>query len=131
MENTLENKIKFFVLHYGQDVAIQGEGGGSGFSYPITYHILDQVYDSYLRLKPLSSITDEDGIEVRKHLHLKPNTKANWTLKDLVDLLKEKHGINSLHVYDYLRSKGYALPYMGISVEKQIEYGWIKLKEGL
>ena len=25
--------------------------------------------------------------------------------------------------YDYLRSKGYALPWMGLSVEKLIEYG--------
>lgn len=29
----------------------------------------------------------------------------------------------------YLRSKGYALPWMGLSVEQQIEYGWIKLIE--
>ena len=29
---------------------------------------------------------------------------------------------------DYLRSKGYALPYMDLSVEDLISYGWIKLK---
>ena len=43
---------------------------------------------------------------------------------------RDEHIYNSLNLYDYLRSKGYALPYMGLSVEKQIEYGWIKLKEG-
>lgn len=30
-------------------------------------------------------------------------------------------------IVDYLRSKGYALPYMGLSVKKMVEYGWIKL----
>jgi hypothetical protein len=30
---------------------------------------------------------------------------------------------------DYLRSKGYALPWMDLSVEDLVEYGWIKLKE--
>ena len=30
---------------------------------------------------------------------------------------------------DCLRSKGYALPYMDLSVDNLIEYGWIKLKE--
>jgi len=33
------------------------------------------------------------------------------------------------HCYQYLQSKGYALPYMGLSVEQLIEYGWIKLKD--
>lgn len=32
-------------------------------------------------------------------------------------------------IVDFLRSKGYALPYMGLSVDQQISYGWVKLKE--
>ncbi|MDV3490968.1 hypothetical protein CMV03_07160 [Elizabethkingia anophelis] len=31
-------------------------------------------------------------------------------------------------IIDYLRSRGYALPWMEISVQKLIEYGWVKLK---
>ena len=30
---------------------------------------------------------------------------------------------------DYFRSKGYALPYMDLSVEDLVKYGWVKLKE--
>ena len=30
---------------------------------------------------------------------------------------------------DYLRSKGYAPPYMDLSVEDLVEYGLVKLKE--
>lgn len=45
-----------------------------------------------------------------------------------------KHDLNNLYsllieTIDYIRSKGYALPWMGLSVEQQIEYGWIKLKD--
>ena len=40
-----------------------------------------------------------------------------------------KRPSRSLIGTDYLRSKGYALPYMDLSVEDLIEYGWIKLKE--
>lgn len=35
---------------------------------------------------------------------------------------------NALKISDYLRSRGYALPWMGVSVEEQIKRGWIKLK---
>ena len=30
---------------------------------------------------------------------------------------------------DYLRNKGYALPWMNLSVQDMVDYGWIKLKE--
>lgn len=32
-----------------------------------------------------------------------------------------------ISIVDFLRSKGYALPWMGLSVEEMIEFGWIKL----
>ena len=40
-----------------------------------------------------------------------------------------KRPSRSLIGTDYLRSKGYALPYMDLSVEDLIDYGWIELKE--
>ena len=42
---------------------------------------------------------------------------------------KDKYGeseIRLLMAYDFLRSKGYALPWMGLSVEGMVEAGWIK-----
>jgi len=41
---------------------------------------------------------------------------------------QEYYALITLNAYDYLRSKGYALPYMGLSVEELIEYGWVELK---
>ncbi|GEM_PF-5803272 len=37
--------------------------------------------------------------------------------------------LNQGYVLDYLRQNGFATEWMGLSVEEQIEYGWIKLKE--
>lgn len=33
-----------------------------------------------------------------------------------------------LMIIDYLRSRGYVLPWLDTTLEKQIEYGWVKLK---
>jgi hypothetical protein len=38
------------------------------------------------------------------------------------------HDADTLFAYDYLRSKGYALPFNGLSVEDQIKEGFAKLK---
>lgn len=35
---------------------------------------------------------------------------------------------NHQHVYDYLRSKRYAIPWMGLSVKELVNRGWVKLK---
>lgn len=107
MENTLQNKAKFFAQYWGQEL-IQAEG------YEKKFNVSDMYVSGFdgkewLELKPLSSITDEDA---KKLGYSSP-------------LLLKKH--SSFHV-DELRALGYALWWHGLSVEKQIEYGWIKLK---
>ena len=93
-------------------------------------------------LTSLSKITDEHARELAKlnnwmHPSNNPEIYING-FKDKVVKTSESYEyghfvikedrLNSNH-FDYLRSKGYALPYLGISVEDQInKYGWIKLK---
>lgn len=125
MENTLENKAKFVAQYWGQ---------------PIYYvNNLDRVVESniggwiqqnglnfcYLELKSLSTITDEDAIDLGKIIgylnspfQVRKHLKENYPFGDSLEQPE----------LDYLRSKGYALPYMGLSVKKLIEYKWIKLK---
>lgn len=63
-----------------------------------------------LYLKPVSQISDEDAINLGYGYasHLKSNLDRN---------------------IDQLRNLGYALPWMDLSVEDLVEYGWVKLKE--
>ena len=135
LENTLENKAKFFAQYWGQYVLYFT----SDFLRKIDNLTLDSVEnDDYLELKPLSQISDEDAIEVSKIFGL---GHLSGAIKELIlsifrtsindsGTTSSTNGIkNWLHVFDYLRSKGYALPWMDLSVEDLVEYGWVKLKE--
>jgi hypothetical protein len=117
LESTLENKAKFFAQYWGtKTMYVGGVGlveigkGGWNLKHP----------DFFLQLTPLSQITDEDAIEIGydnsedfKYHFLKWNEVHKTEVIDA----------------DLLRSKGYALPWMGLSVDELVEYGWIKLKE--
>ena len=123
MENNLENKAKFFAQYWGQDIVIQNEGGGSGFSYDINEATICDIKYDYLKLNPLSSITDEDANAITIY--------GSYSKNSFTEI-----GFNTPNGFeyyvsdsvDYLRSKGYATRYLGLSVKKLIEYGWIKLK---
>ncbi|MGD1319184.1 hypothetical protein [Chryseobacterium sp. 2R14A] len=39
--------------------------------------------------------------------------------------------VGYIEIVDYLRSKGYALPFRGLSVEKMVTYGWIRLWQNI
>ena len=157
LENTLENKAKFFAQYWGQHVLYFS----SDFLRKIDNLTLDSIEnDDYLELKHISQISDEDAINVAKLVspmlfegrgknggHYIDKSETWWysvkhngkTLMVDIDLdgyifeydeVEEyKRPSRSLIGTDYLRSKGYALPWMDLSVEDLIEYGWVKLKE--
>ena len=119
LENTLENKAKFFAQYWRQDLlcrVIFGKNKNEIIMHntPCSNLKLGEIIDSYLELKPLSHISDEDAIKLGF-----TNARDFLAVADIY------------HIYhvDYLRSKGYALPYMYLSVEDLVEYGWVKLKE--
>lgn len=135
MENTIENKEKFFAQYWGQEnlIRINVSENDSGL-----FPVLSQFFtnNSHLELTPLSKITDEDAYEVGSHLHDSilhvPDLKSiAYSLVHFweSDLEHPDYSLNQgEYIASLLRSKGYALPFMGLSVEKQLEYKWIKLK---
>lgn len=134
MKNTLENKARFFALYIGQNVLGSGLNNSGRLTLSNITPILEYSSNTPLSLKPISSITDEDlsyiefnmgMIGTLFEIEIMPENYMNhWVLKYKG---KTQHGYLALKDFDYLRSKGYALPYMGLSVETMIEYGWIKL----
>ena len=165
MENTIENKLKFYGLFIGQEVYFF-----ESKIERITPYLLHKDYgmgflmEAHLELTPLSKITDEHAIEIAKIVTYNPDDinynpdnvwvgngdengkgkyyieigvgscwEAELTITENggVKLIYEDNNIDiydSVRIFDFLRSKGYALPYNGLSVEQLIEYGWIKLK---
>ena len=149
MENTLENKAKFFAQYWCQKI-ICFPHNKNPIRYDNPNKLLAGTFErnAYLQLKPLSQISDEEAIEL---MRLKIESKGvvdietieieNKTLDGYTFIVKYKNWddervgfifkghTNPLSFYDFLRSKGYALPWMDLSVEDLIEYGWVKLKE--
>jgi len=105
MENTIENKTKFFAVYWGQKVL-------NGRSNAIPNREVSK-FDYLLLKNPFNfdsnSEDAKEGIEYFKKIKIDHNNDDN------------------ICTVDFLRSKGYALPYMGINIEKLLEYGWIKL----
>ena len=137
MENTKENKARFFGQYLLQRVFTYPDEPNVGFTFVnLTY--LEKILftepseEYYLTLKSLTEISDKDALKIAKIFHY---NKGKHRVKEgksiLESLIRDAVFIASYHrvgaSFDYLRSKGYALPFMDLSVEKMIEYGWIKL----
>src|SRR5690606_7643104 len=132
MENTIENKAKFFAQYWGQEIMKESDNDLNETVYFANTHAnQSKISNYYLELKTLSSISDKDAIEVstiwgsqvysRILGHSLISRLASGT--DTI----ETQFRNILGVVNYLHSKGYALPFMGISVEQMVEWGWITL----
>jgi len=126
MENNLENKSKFFAQYWGQRVlSIRN----SSYCFLLQKMSQGDVSKSdQLRLKSLSDISDEDAIEVGR---LNGSITSNNLLvgKALCHWLRIE-GTNrdiTFEAIDFLRSKGYLLPWMGLSTEELISRGWAVL----
>ena len=133
---TKEIKVKIITQYYGQKVMyVGGIGlveigyGGWNLRHP----------DFYLQLKSLKDISDDDAIEVAKIFGYKEtDTLPLFVLKQKGRSISERFidkqyaSINGftyiIQIYQYLQSKGYALPYGDYSVEDLVELGIIKLK---
>ncbi|WP_286777105.1 hypothetical protein [Sphingobacterium sp. UBA2074] len=154
MDNTIENKAKFFGLYTGQKVLIRNiddpqyndlivlsEFNYSGWSNPVLY------------LSPLSSITDEDAIEVAKiacPMLFHTYSKGHIVDRSEKDWLTVKHDRNiksvdidfdgyvcvcnedlnyerNPYVFQAIRKLQELGYYVGYGTE--IEYGWVKIKE--
>lgn len=145
-------KAAYFAQYWGQPVQ----------TYKLSYSWKRNVEvngssQGFITLKPLSSITDEDAIEVAKIANSpsfaipkewkveldseygfvtvksdKSNHSFDLDIKDghlqMYDGdYKSDMFFNHYRVCDFLRSKGYALPYRQYSVDDLITKGWLKL----
>lgn len=152
-ELTLENKAKFFAQYWGQLVIEDVNGKGETFLYPVVYSNMYRFEESTVVLKPISSISAEDAYGVGVRVNCWSWAERNMSFFEN-DEMKEVHvdggkmfaeaigkpfgpgmshpfaqnSTDILNAYDFLRSKSYALPWMGISVEEMVASGWIKLR---
>jgi len=129
MENTLENKKCFFYQYYGQPV-LRYRNLPIEFVKKLSFRSAKFLIHSYLELTPLSSITDEHAVEcmcIELGIEI---DEFNGNPKNTVSHYRFSSECYSREA-DFLRSKSYAIPFNGLSVEEQIERGWTKLRENV
>lgn len=114
MENTIEAKAKFFAQYWGQRVLSDLTNGGDRIIYPIENSNMYRIEESYLELKSIELITEED---------------LNKTMYACAEMILEQGMFLDGKTTDILRSLGYALHWIELSVQEQLEYGWIKIKD--
>lgn len=151
-ENTLENKAKFFAQHIGNQVYIPdgtnqkltGVFKGNYLSNRAKewWFSINEEKDLTLLLKygslqlnPLSQITDEDLLwcyhKYSEIIGYDYTMDFKGCLSSARNTWLTHNGYNDLQKYillvDFLRSKGYALPWLDLSIEDLLNYDWIEL----
>lgn len=136
MENTLENKTKFFAQYYGQKIFIcpineDNNVQKVGATYLTKYGVNIRA----LKLTNIVDITDDDCKGVSDLCGGAKSVSAGREILCAIfgkEVFKNRYACNPPIKYvgqicDYLRLKSYCIPYNGISINKLIEYGWVKL----
>lgn len=126
-------KCRFFVQYWDvKCMYVGGVGlvkigtGGWNLKHP----------DFFLELKPLSKLSDEDAVSFfdiqwfETHKDKSKEFKIEYGKEWANSINSERFGLipaNILHGIDFLRSKGYAIPFMEYSVEMLVDAGWVRL----
>ena len=156
-QNTLENKAKFFAQYWGQHLIIMGhflriidhvtlcniENDDILQLKPLSKISDEDAIEVAKIVSPLLFLSlgndnkqfidksETDFISVKhKRKHFSVDIDLDGYVYEYSEL--ENNYTRPSKSYagtDYLRSKGYALPWMDLSVEDLVEYGWVKLKE--
>lgn len=137
--NNIKEKLRF-LAQYPKQSCIITEGGArhetivthdciEGVDYVLGKVICERVnWDPSqitLLLKDVKNISDEDALGVCKvygdyssHLNLG---------KYLAESVMKLSDPSSAFIYQYLQARGYALPWMGLSIKDLIKAEWIKI----
>lgn len=100
------NQKKFNALYWGQPVGITWVETGSVETKSC------QAQEGFmLHLKSVDLITEEED-------NILQQFDADYDFND---------NLKVVFAMDWLRSRGYAIPWMGLSIEEMVEAGWIKL----
>lgn len=126
----VQMKSRFFSLYWGQKIIKVDDR--DDLVNPYVAHLTNDgrytTLNTTIHLRPLTSISDEDAINVATMIvgdrfenpKLIGQAYAFWLNKDPNYNLDWK-------VVEYFRKKGYACPFEGLSVEEMEQLGWIKL----
>ena len=118
-----ESRVRFFGQHLNQKVLFNPTFPNHLMVLNVTT-LADYHEGDILELKPISSISNEDAMAITIYWAFKPNNLNEYGYTDI-----RGFKFYTYSSVDYLRSKGYAMPFHELRVEQMVNAGWIKLKE--
>lgn len=137
MENNLKNKALFFAQYFGQNILSNHYRLVNGFPNE-TVVIEDRMLKTWcLVLKSTINISEEDLEDLA--ILINPKGEIPVMMKKLIakEVLKYMDGVPTnisieepnklLLIFDFLRSRGYAIPFMGLDVMEMVHRFWIAL----
>ena len=119
-------RCRFFSQYFNQEVALIPSYPYGNDLIKAKVYIIKEI--QYLELKSLSKITDEEIIRVANYLDIQFSSAYSdeFVISEYRKAIKSPENLSAV-VFDFLRSKGYALPFMEYSVEDLISFGWVQL----
>ncbi|QQT61011.1 MULTISPECIES: hypothetical protein [Sphingobacterium] len=143
MDNTIENKAKFFALYWGQNVRFWTLNGPSVLSKVGHTYMTKAILDSCtLKLKPISTLSDNDAIilfdlskydkiEITRHFSGKNHVGVEFRWVD--EVVNNADGFSysaiGLSIPEITHKQAMLAISMGyyIGDGTEIDYGWVKL----
>lgn len=116
-------KSRFFAQYYGQEILRWCQWIETTPNGKVDLSIPAIEKDGwFIKLKSLSKLLNEDYSKIAE-LYMKPifKSKQNY-IEEAIDFK-----IFMIEEIDFLRSKGYAVPFMEYSVDDLISFGWVQL----
>lgn len=143
MENNSENKLKFFAQYFGQRV-LKRNLILSNRVYIIDWQEFFNISMSpenyHLELRSIESITDAECLMLYRLL-IKSMTFGKY-YQNLIENEKKIYSIRFRFLFakresltlqqieiDFLRSKGFLVPFMNLTTDQILEFGWAKIKD--
>lgn len=117
-ELTQELKERFFSLYWG--LLVMTYDSDEGNIYFPAFPDGAKSTSMYLLLRPLSDLTDEEAGVIMD------GRTAQEAIQYYSSVERFQKNLEPWQ-YDYLRSIGIALPFMGHSVQELCDAGWVKL----
>jgi len=132
MENTTEDKKKYFGLYYGQNVrnwtlnnAVNAKVNPSFMSKWVVEH-------SYLSLTSPVNVSHPHAIKLAERTYSHPDNhtvaKGIALAQSVALAIAPDFCLVTASGMDFLRREGYATPYDTTPLETLIEWGWVKIK---
>ncbi len=122
-------KERFFAQYWGQLIlALHVNDKG----YCINSRNIRNIESNFLELTDITEITDEEATEVANILGIRGDNLKQIVIQLFnggdTFLRGNVNWFDFLSAYQFLQSRGYALPFMNYPITQLIEMGWIKIK---